>query len=138
MKKFIIISCVVVLLIFAGNIAYYNLGIYIDLNPNTPVTTYYQERCIWALLSRRNSTIINLCVMVSKHSHKQNSSEIAEIPVYTFGLSYKYVVMLCKSRGNRDSITGNKLNRWKGFSWLNYSGLCNVIMCFIFKNAMES
>lgn len=49
--------------------------------------------------------------MVSKHSHKQNSSEIAEIPVYTFGLSYKYVVMLCKSRGNRDSITGNKLNR---------------------------
>ena len=40
MKKFIIISCVVVLLIFAGNIAYYNLGIYIDLNPNTPVTTF--------------------------------------------------------------------------------------------------
>ena len=40
MKKFIIISCVVVLLIFAGNIAYYNLGIYVDLKPDVPVTTF--------------------------------------------------------------------------------------------------
>ena len=39
MKKFIITACIVVLLVFAWNIAYYNLGIYIDLHPNASVTT---------------------------------------------------------------------------------------------------
>lgn len=40
MKKFIIAACVVVLLIFAANTAYYRLGIYIDLDPDAPVTTF--------------------------------------------------------------------------------------------------
>lgn len=40
MKKFIIASCVVVLLFFVWNIAYYHLGIYFDLDPDAPVTTF--------------------------------------------------------------------------------------------------
>lgn len=40
MKKFVIGACIVVLLIFAGNVAYYRLGIYLDLNPNERVTTF--------------------------------------------------------------------------------------------------
>lgn len=40
MKKFIIIACVVVLLLFAWNTAYYRLGIYIDFHPNAPVTAF--------------------------------------------------------------------------------------------------
>ena len=38
MKKFIITVCIVVLLIFAWHTAYYRLGLYIDLKPDTPVT----------------------------------------------------------------------------------------------------
>lgn len=40
MKKFIIAACIVVLLIFAWNFSYYNLGIYIDLHPDAPVTAF--------------------------------------------------------------------------------------------------
>ena len=40
MKKFIIAACIVVLLFFAWNTAYYRLGIYIDLHPDAPVTTF--------------------------------------------------------------------------------------------------
>lgn len=40
MKKFIIAACIVVLLIYAWNTAYYQLGIYIDFHPDQPVTTF--------------------------------------------------------------------------------------------------
>lgn len=40
MKKFIIAACIVVLLLYALNTAYYRLGIYIDTNPDAPVTTF--------------------------------------------------------------------------------------------------
>lgn len=40
MKKFIIAACTVVLLATIWNIAYYRLGIYIDLNPDAPVSTF--------------------------------------------------------------------------------------------------
>lgn len=40
MKKFIIAATIVVLLLFAWNIAYYNFGVYIDFHPNEPVTTF--------------------------------------------------------------------------------------------------
>lgn len=40
MKKFIIAACIVVLLAFACNYAYYHLGVYIDLHPDAPVTTF--------------------------------------------------------------------------------------------------
>ena len=40
MKKFIIIVSAVVVLLFVGNVAYYRLGVYIDLNPDAPVTTF--------------------------------------------------------------------------------------------------
>ena len=40
MKKFIIATCIVVLLVVAGNIAYYQLGVYIDWNPNAKVTSF--------------------------------------------------------------------------------------------------
>ncbi len=40
MKKFIITACIAVLLIFAWNLSYYNMGIYIDFHPDTPVTTF--------------------------------------------------------------------------------------------------
>ena len=40
MKKFILIACVVVLLAFLCNTAYYEFGVYIDWNPDAPVTTF--------------------------------------------------------------------------------------------------
>ena len=40
MKKFIAAACVVVVLFFMGYYAYYHRGIYIDLNPDAPVTTF--------------------------------------------------------------------------------------------------
>lgn len=40
MKKFIICVCALILVIFMGWYAYYNLGFYIDLNPNAPVSTF--------------------------------------------------------------------------------------------------
>lgn len=40
MKKFIIAALIVVILAFIINEAYYRLGIYIDLNPDEPVTTF--------------------------------------------------------------------------------------------------
>ena len=40
MKKFILAACAVALLLFAGYYAYYHMGIYIDLTPDTPVTTF--------------------------------------------------------------------------------------------------
>ena len=40
MKKFIIAACIVVMSLFIWNYAYYHLGIYINLNPDAPVTTF--------------------------------------------------------------------------------------------------
>ena len=40
MKKFIIGVLIVLLFLFAWNYAYYHLGIYIDLDPDQPVTTF--------------------------------------------------------------------------------------------------
>lgn len=40
MKKFIIAACAVVVCLFLWNVAYYRLGIYIDLHPDAPVTTF--------------------------------------------------------------------------------------------------
>ena len=40
MKKFIITVCIIVVLFIAADIAYYRLGVYIDLSPDTPVTTF--------------------------------------------------------------------------------------------------
>ncbi|HIZ55770.1 MAG TPA: hypothetical protein H9671_06140 [Firmicutes bacterium] len=40
MKKFIIAASITILLLFLGNMAYYRLGIYIDLHPDAPVTTF--------------------------------------------------------------------------------------------------
>ena len=40
MKKFIAAACVVVVLFFMGYYAYYHMGIYIDLDPDAPVTTF--------------------------------------------------------------------------------------------------
>ena len=43
MKKFIICVCALILVIlWAGT--YYNLGFYIDLNPNAPVSTFADHR----------------------------------------------------------------------------------------------
>ena len=40
MKKFIITMSVLVVLTFAGLYAYYGLGVYVDLHPDAPVTTF--------------------------------------------------------------------------------------------------
>lgn len=40
MKKFIAIACAVVLAIFAVYYAYYHMGMYIDTDPDAPVTTF--------------------------------------------------------------------------------------------------
>lgn len=40
MKKFIIAACIVVLAIFVWNEAYYRFGIYIDFDPDAPVTAF--------------------------------------------------------------------------------------------------
>ena len=40
MKKFIIGACIAVVLLFAGFYAYYYLGMYRDLRPDAPVTTF--------------------------------------------------------------------------------------------------
>ncbi len=40
MKKFIVVVCILVVLLFGWNAAYYRLGIYIDLQPNKPVTSF--------------------------------------------------------------------------------------------------
>lgn len=40
MKKYIIVACLIVLLLFVWNYAYYHLGIYIDLRPEEPVTSF--------------------------------------------------------------------------------------------------
>lgn len=40
MKKFIITVCIIVVLCIAADSAYYRLGFYIDLSPDTPVTTF--------------------------------------------------------------------------------------------------
>ena len=40
MKKFIIIICALILLLFIGNYAYYHMGFYIDLHPGRLVTTF--------------------------------------------------------------------------------------------------
>ncbi len=44
MKKFIIATCIVVLLLVVGNIAYYQLGVYIDWNPNAQVTSFVRTQ----------------------------------------------------------------------------------------------
>ena len=40
MKKFILLSCTAAFLLFAGYFAYYHFGLYIDLDPDAPVTTF--------------------------------------------------------------------------------------------------
>ncbi len=40
MKKFIIAAFIVALLVYGWNVAYYRLGIYIDLEPDAPVTAF--------------------------------------------------------------------------------------------------
>ena len=40
MKKFILAACAVALLLFAEYFAYYHMGLYIDLAPDAPVTTF--------------------------------------------------------------------------------------------------
>lgn len=40
MKKFITIACILVLALFVGSIVFYRLGIYIDLRPNAPISTF--------------------------------------------------------------------------------------------------
>ncbi|MBM6830186.1 hypothetical protein H9X85_11425 [Anaerotignum lactatifermentans] len=40
MKRFIIAACIVVLMFYAVYTAFYRFGIYIDLNPDAPVTTF--------------------------------------------------------------------------------------------------
>ena len=40
MKKFILAISLIMLLLFAGNILYYRLGIYVDFHPDLPVTTF--------------------------------------------------------------------------------------------------
>ena len=40
MKKFITAACAVILLLFAAYYAYYHMGVYIDLHPDAPVTTF--------------------------------------------------------------------------------------------------
>lgn len=40
MKKFIVATSIVILLVFAGKFAYYKFGFYVDLNPNEPVSTF--------------------------------------------------------------------------------------------------
>ena len=40
MKKFILLSCAAAFLLFAGYFAYYHFGLYIDLDPDAPVTTF--------------------------------------------------------------------------------------------------
>lgn len=40
MKKFIVIVCVAVFIFFVGYEAHYRLGLYIDLHPNAPITTF--------------------------------------------------------------------------------------------------
>lgn len=40
MKKFIICACILVLLAFGIHTAYYRFGIYLDLNPDAPVTAF--------------------------------------------------------------------------------------------------
>lgn len=40
MKKFILGACIVVVLLVAGYYAYFHLGVYVDTDPNAPVTTF--------------------------------------------------------------------------------------------------
>ena len=40
MKKFIIAACAVALVLFGGYYAYYHMGLYIDVDPDAPVTTF--------------------------------------------------------------------------------------------------
>lgn len=44
MKKFIIITTIIVLLLVIFNFVYYELGIFIDLNPNKEVTTFVKTK----------------------------------------------------------------------------------------------
>lgn len=57
MKKFIIAVCIVVLLVFTWNTAYYRLGIYIDLNPDEPVTTFMTTDSETIYMDRNGETI---------------------------------------------------------------------------------
>ena len=40
MKKFIIIACAVALVVFLVQYAIYDLGVYVDFNPDAPVSTF--------------------------------------------------------------------------------------------------
>ena len=44
MKKFIIITTIIILLLVIFNFVYYELGIFIDLNPNKEVTTFVKTK----------------------------------------------------------------------------------------------
>ena len=52
MKKFIIAVCAVVLLAFAAYTAYYRFGIYVDLHPDQPVTTFMKTEGKSILMER--------------------------------------------------------------------------------------
>lgn len=64
-KKFIIGACAAVLLLFLFNYAYYHLGIYIDLHPDAPVTTFmktdedtiYMEKIVNIFLLKSEASI---------------------------------------------------------------------------------
>ena len=55
MKKFILTMCLIIVLGFSCLYAYYYLGVYVDFDPNAPVTTFmkadedtiYMERELW-------------------------------------------------------------------------------------------
>lgn len=40
MKKFILFACTLALVFFAGYVSYYHFGVYVDFDPNAPVTTF--------------------------------------------------------------------------------------------------
>ena len=52
MKKFILAACAVVLLLFAGYTAYYRFGVYFDLHPDEPVTTFMKTEGTSILMER--------------------------------------------------------------------------------------
>lgn len=52
MKKFIIGACAVILLLYLGYVAYYQFGLYVDLNPDAPVTTFMKTEGKSILMER--------------------------------------------------------------------------------------
>ena len=57
MKKFIAAACAVVLLCFAFYYARYHMGLYIDLDPNAPVTTFMKTDADTIYMERDGSYV---------------------------------------------------------------------------------